>query len=455
MKRFVWQWLVASSLLLGLVTAETRPEYGGALHMSTRAALSSLDPADRGIPDTPGRRSITGLIFDTLVTASDSGGVKPGLAESWQLSHGNRCQIWLRRGVKFHDGSTLTPESAAASLRFANPSWNVQVSGDALLIEADVYGNNLLAELALARNAIVKRDVADGTLIGTGPFHIVSWDAGKKVTLGADENHWRGRPYLDRIEIELDKSFRDQSTASQMGRTDLLEIAPEQSQHSITDGRHMAKSAPLELLALLFTRDASSPEEKSLRNALAFSVERSSIYDVLLKRAGQPTGSILPTWISGYGFVFASSADLARARQLRREVRTVPSWKLGYDGSELLDRLVAERIALNARDAGLSVLPTPSAAADIRLERIPLASSDPWIALENLLNQYGITQPTAKGNTIADLYASEREVLASGRLIPLFHLPVSYASSPALRNWAVRTDGSLDLSNAWLETTKP
>ena len=41
-------------------------------------------------------------------------------------------------------------------------------------------------ELALARNAIVKRN-AEGKLSGTGPFHIVDWQPGRKLTLAAEE----------------------------------------------------------------------------------------------------------------------------------------------------------------------------------------------------------------------------------------------------------------------------
>ena len=60
---------------------------------------------------------------------------------------------------------------------------------------------------------------------------------------------------------------------------------------------------------------------KSLRQALALSVERGSIRSVLLQGAGQPTASVLPNWMSGYGFVFPIDTDLPRARQCARASR--------------------------------------------------------------------------------------------------------------------------------------
>lgn len=457
MKLFAWQWLAASSLLIGALaaSAETRPQYGGTLHVAMQAAPTALDPADRSVPESFGRRSLTALIFDTLVTLDDAGRVKPSLAELWQLSRGNQhCELRLRHNVKFHDGTPLTPEIAASSLRYANPSWNVLASGDAVVVDSNDGSPDLLSELASPRNAIVKRDTDQARPSGTGPFHIVSWDPGKKLVLAAEEGYWRGRPYLDGVEIELGESFREQSTASQLGRTELVELAPEQLQHAGQDGRRFAKSPPMEVLALLFARDSASADEKTLRDALELSIERNSIYDVLLKRAGQPSGSILPTWISGYGFVFSSASDLAKARRLRGEVHAAPTWELGYDGNDPLNRLLAERIALNARDAGLSLQPTAKGTADLRLLRIALVSPDPWTALADFLRQCSMTLRPGKGNSISDLYAAEQAALATDRVIPLFHLPASYASSPALRGWSVRVDGGWDVSDAWLDTTK-
>src|SRR5579872_672862 len=501
MRRIGWQWLAASSvLLLALAQAETRPQYGGTLRVAMRAAPTTLDPADA--QDSFGRRSITFLLFDTLVTIDDSRRCIPGLAESWQSSRGNqRWELRLRQGLKFDDGTPLTAEIAAASLREANPSWNVSISGNSVIIEQEIGDAEMLAELALPRNAIAKRDVGKligtgpfhviewqpeignsviieqeigdaemlaelalprnaiakrdvGKLIGTGPFHVIEWQPGRKLTVAANEEYWRGRPYIDAIEIEMDRSFRDQMTEFELRKADLVEIAPEQTHRFAQEGRGLTSSARVELLALVFTRDASSAQEKTLRQALGLSIERGSIRSVLLQGIGEPSGALLPTWISGYGFVFSTDTELQKARQLRAEVRAVGTRTVGYDGNDPLCRLVAERVALNAKDAGLALQPTSGTATDLRVMRIPVASSDPWVALNQILGLLGV--PAAKkGGSTEDLYSVEQGVLANGRVIPLFYLPVSYASSANLKEWKLRLDGSWDVSSAWLENSKP
>ena len=456
MKRFAWQWLAISSLVVAALAAraETRPQYGGALHVGLSAALSSLDPADAAQEDSFARRSVTALIFDNLVKSDASGRVQPFLAESWQVTNGNRrWQFRIRRGVKYHDGTPLTAQSVVTSLRVANPSWNVTVEGESVVCEFETAKPELPAELAMTRNAIVKRDLG-GRLSGTGPFRIADWQPGKTLSLAADDNCWRGRAFLDGIQITFGRSYRDQMTALELGKADLVEVAPEQAHRVSPERYQILHSSPMELVALAFAREASSAEESALRQALNLSVERGSIYSVLLQGTGMPTASILPTWMSGYGFVFSVETNLPKARQMREQVRVVQNWKLGYDSSDALARLLAERIALNAKDAGLTLQPTTSG-GDLRLVRIPLASSDPRTALDAVLSRLNLPAAKGRGTSVDDLYAEEQAALTGARVIPLIDLPATYASTPKLRDWTVRTDGSWDVASAWLESAKP
>ena len=195
----------------------------------------------------------------------------------WRAGN-QRWQFRLRPGIRFHDGSALTAEIAAASLRASNPSWNVLADGDSVVIERDAPDGDVPAELGLWRNAIVKRNA--GKLSGTGPFHIEDWQTGKKLTLRAEENYWRGRAFVDAVEIEMGKNFHDQLIALELGKADLVEVASEQAHRVAMEGRDVESSQPVELVALTFMREAQSPEEKLLREALALGVERASIRSV-------------------------------------------------------------------------------------------------------------------------------------------------------------------------------
>jgi len=446
-----WQWLAASSCLLcSLAAAETRPQYGSTLRAATRIAPLSLDPAEKSQADSVARRNLNRMMFDTLVVMDDRGRAQPALATSWQSASGNqRWQFWLRRGIKFHDGSPLTPEAVAAALRAANPEWVVSPAGDSVVIERDASDSDLPARLALPRNAITKRSEG-GIPIGTGPFHVKDWQAGKKLSLAANEDYWGGRPFLDVIEIEMGRTFRDQLIALDLGRIDLAEVAPEQSQRARTEGRRVMTSAPAELVALVFGRDRSSAEDGKLREALALSIDRNSIRNVVLQDVGEPSGGVLPSWVSGYGFVFPAAQNLDRARQLRSEVKYAPSWSLGYEAEDSLARVMAERIVLNAQDAGIRLQITTSATADLRLVRLGLASLNPRIALAGAASFLRLAAPKVNGEGVDELYRAESALLQTQRMIPLFQLPVSYALSPAVKDWSEDRDGGRHLESVWL-----
>ncbi len=452
--RFGLRLLAASSLLLAaLAQGAVRPQYGGTLRVMTRMSVTSLDPGDTTQADSIFRRDLDRLLFDTLVFLDDYGKIQPGLAVSWKSQPGYRAwEFQLRPDVKFEDGSPLTPTSVATALRAANPNWAVSALADSVLIESETEQPMLPAELAQPKYSIVKR--LPSQVLGTGPFHSSDWQAGKSLTIEANEDYWGGRPFVNTIEISFGKTYRDQTLAFQLGRTDLIEVAPEQARRSLAEGRSPTQSAPIELVALVFPRDPASNDERKLRDALAFSIDRAAIRTVLLQGNGQPTGAILPDWMSGYAFLFPAEVNLERARQERSAVRQPGTWTLGFDSSDPLNRLIAERIALNAKEAGLTVQPSATG-TDVRLVTIPLASMNAAVALTILSHSLGLPAAALKDSSPQTVYSAEAALLDTQRVIPLFHLPISYGVSPGVHNWQVRRDGTRNLGGLWLAPERP
>lgn len=449
--------VAAVSLILFLATAapaSTRPRYGGTLRLAIREAPASLDPVDSGESGTISLPSISRLIFDTLVTLDARGQVQPALSPSWQVDPGNqRWQFSIRPGVTFHDGTALTSDTVAASLRAANPNWKVFATGEAVVIQCDTPASNLPAILALPRYGIAKR--SGGKLTGTGPFAIDGWEPAKKLTLSAREDYWGGRGFFDSVEVEMGKSFRDEMIALDLGKADIVEVAPDKARRAVVEGRRIENSLPAEGMVLVFSRDSQSAEEAYLRRALALSIDRAAMNDVLLQGGGEPAGTLLPNWMTGYSFLFPVAADLQRARQVRSEVQTAPSWTLGYDAEDSLARVIAERIALNAHDAGLMLQPTSSKAADLQLVRVALPSLDARVALTETASSLRLAPPKFDGDSAPSLYSAESELLQPRRVIPLLHLRNAVALSTNVRGWQEDPDGGWHLQNVWLESGKP
>jgi peptide/nickel transport system substrate-binding protein len=452
MRRISLRLLAASSLLFAtLAGAATRPRYGGSLRVEMKEEPVSLDPASASISDWPAVSKISRLLFDTLVTLDEKGQPQPELAVSWQSEPGGqRWQFQMRQGVTFPDGTPLTAEVAAASLRTANPEWKVVAAGDSVVIQCSAPNQELPAELALARNSIVKRGL--GNLSGTGPFTIVQWNPGKDLTLSAREDYWRGRPYVDSIEIEMGKSPRAQAVALDLNKADVIEIEPEQQREAVAEGQRTESSQPSDLVALVFARDPQNDAETHLRQALAFSIDRMALNNVVLQGGGEPAGGLLPDWLSGYEFVFPSAMDLARARQERGMAGQAPAWTLAFDPADAAMRVIAERVALNARDAGLTIqLAVGTSQANIQLIRLPLASRNPYIAVGEFAREVGLAVPSFNSDTENGLYSAERALLQSQRIIPLLHLRQAVGLQSNVENWIEGSGGEWDVPNVWME----
>ncbi len=451
MRRIALLLLVASSVL---GAAATRPHYGGTLRIALRSAPVSLDPATANPYDSVAARNLWHLIFDRLVTLDDRGYPQPSLAVSWQAEPGSqRWRFNLRKGVMCHDGSSLTSDIVAASLRAANPNWKVFPTGDAIIIETDSPATDLPLELTLARYSIAKR--MGSKLIGTGPYSIAQWDPGKRLTLAARDDYWNGRPFVDNIEIALGKNLREQMISLDVGNEDLIEISPEQAQHAGMENRRVESSSPAELMALVFARDAQSADEGRLRQALSAGIDRTSLSKVLFQGGAEPAGGLLPNWMTGYAFLFSTNPDPSLARQIRADARQSSPWTMGYDATDATARVVAERIALNARDAGLTIQLTTSGSPDIRLLRVPLASLNDRVALAELTALTGLPSPKFAGDSIEDIYAAEAAILNSQRIIPLLHVRVAFGVGRTVRNWSADRDGIWHLDDAWLSAEKP
>src|SRR5437899_1817295 len=445
---WTWQSLLCAALMTLVValtnaTAETRPHYGGTLRVMMQSAPNALDlPANATPADYWDTARTLSLIGDTLLKLDALGRPQPALAVAWQSDPSARhWQLTLRHGVKFHDGSAASPVAIAQILGALHPGWNVRASADSVSIDVDSVTPmpSLLADLALPRNLLLKRNGKenDNRLpIGTGPFLVAEWRPGKRLKLAANEDNWAGRPFVDAIEIEFGKSLRDQAIALELDKTDVIETAPQAANGSQRHGRSSSSSLPVELLALVFSANSKALDPR-LREALALAIDRKPIQSVLLKGAGEPAAGILPNWMTGYSAVFSSQANPQRARTLLAGSRQ-PALNLSYDPRDPQAQLIAERIALNAREVGITVPVSLSGAEDIRLVRAVLPSPDPATSLGEAARQLGLPQPAfpmPRGNSLDDLYQAERTLLDGYAVIPLFHLPVASAASARVRGW--------------------
>lgn len=278
-------------------------------------------------------------------------------------------------------------------------------------------------------------------------FVLSSWDANKRAVFTADENAAGGRPYLDSIEIQMGRALRDQSTDLELGKTDVVELGPNELRRQ-TAGRKVWSSSPVELMALVFGPRVA---DARVREALALAVERGAIHSVLLQRQGEISAALLPQWISGDAFLFAPAFDVAKARSLLAGL-AAPARTISLAVSDASLRPIADRIALNARDAGMVVpVSVQGGSADVWLVEARITSSDPQRALPETAAALGLAEP-AHSDTPEALYNAERALLDGFRVIPLFQLPRVFGAGPRVKGGPGITPlGEWHFESLWVE----
>jgi hypothetical protein len=158
--------------------------------------------------------------------------------------------------------------------------------------------------------------------------------------------------------------------------------------------------------------------------------------------------------------LFPLATGLEHARQLRRDLGAAPSLTLAYDWSDPLARVIAERVSVNAKDAGIAIQPygenlaARGANADVRVVRMPLASSDPAAALAAISAATG-RQSAMQMAFPEELYATDRALRSDFRMVPIVYVPQAWALAAGVRNWVTPRQGGWRLADVWLEGTKP
>ena len=495
-------------LVVSPLECAERQRYGGTLRVELRAASVSLDPREWRVGSTESAtdEKIGALVFDRLVVLDNYGRFQPGLTTEW--SHDAAFKRWqfnLRTGVKFSDGAMLTSADAVAALQPLLPDGQqVSASGNVVVIQSATGAPDLLEELASGR-FFVYRVQPDGTLMGTGPFFVAEAASGSRapsssssaagesnlagsvpgaaklahLRFRANEETWSGRPFLDAIEVTLGVPPLRQLLDLQLGKADLVELSPELVRRAMQDNQRVWPSAPVTVYALRFDDAQPAAADRKLREAISLSLDRKTMANVLLQKQAEPASALLPQWLSGYAFLFTMETNVDRAKEIRA---TLPAntaagtepLRLRVDAQGDLAKLLAERVAVNARQAAILVqvvnrpatrnaasatnASSNSAVGGAHLFAWHYSSLSPRVEMESMVNTLKLGDSNAAIVSSTDpeqLYAYEKKLLEERRVLPLVALPEYIGLSQKVRDWMPAQWGEWHLADVWLDRSEP
>jgi peptide/nickel transport system substrate-binding protein len=228
--------------------------------------------------------------------------LQPALAESWQPNaDGSVWTFKIRRGVRFHDGHTLTASDVAATMnRLADPK-NGSIALSAFAGTLSTGGTQALDDGTVRfeldapngsfpylvssdnYNAVIQpahdRGGFERTFNGTGPFRLEKYTAKARASFVRNDEYWGAKAIPERVRFSFYDSIQAQVLAMQGGQLDVLLHVPVQgSQALLADARLNVvalKSSAHEQLHMRTDRGAFA--DKRVRRAIALCLNRENL----------------------------------------------------------------------------------------------------------------------------------------------------------------------------------
>jgi len=228
--------------------------------------------------------------------------LQPALAESWQPNaDGSVWTFKIRRGVRFHDGHTLTASDVAATMnRLADPK-NGSIALSAFAGTLSTGGTQALDDGTVRfeldapngsfpylvssdnYNAVIQPAHDSGgferTFNGTGPFRLEKYTAKARASFVRNDEYWGAKAIPERVRFSFYDSIQAQVLAMQGGQLDVLLHVPVQgSQALLADARLnivALKSSAHEQLHM--RTDQGAFADKRVRRAIALCLNRENL----------------------------------------------------------------------------------------------------------------------------------------------------------------------------------
>ena len=316
--------------------------------------------------------TIVDNIFDTLVLRNKEMKLVPGLAVSWEALDDNTWQFKLREGVKFHNGEpfnaqavkftidrVLDPEAKAPTISYIRTIEQVVVIDDYTVNIVTAKPDPLIpTRMSRYPTYIVPPGYIDEVgvdefarkPIGTGPYKFSEWVRDDHITLVANEQYWRDAPVIKKVTWRPIPESASRVAALLAGEVDIIESLPV-DQIKLLDKNPQTRVEQVKngglIVYLGIKMDQKPLDDKRVRQALLYAIDRKTIVEKVLLNYGSAVGSQIGPYDFGYLNMEPYPYDPEKAKSILAEA--------GYkDGFEI--DMQATRRYLKGAEIGQAIV---------------------------------------------------------------------------------------------------
>ncbi len=333
MKALLIQLCLVLSLFLALPPTASAAKF----RWSSAGDASTQDPHGQ---DETFTKSINNLVYERLIQPGKDMAPTPWLATSWKTVSPTKRIVYLRKGVKFHDGSTFTAddvvfsfERAAQSKQFktyAIPAGSAKKIDDHT-VEFTTAAPNPVGLISIAEVPIMSKKWAEKNnatqpqdpsskevtfasrnAMGTGPYRLVSYEPDVKTVHSKNPQWWgikegRYEGNIDTIEYRPITNAATRMAALKSGELDFVLDPAVQDVTKLKEDRDLKVWEGDETRIIMIALDQARDEllfadvkgknpfkDRRVRQALYRAIDINTIKTQIMRGLATPTAIPLP-----------------------------------------------------------------------------------------------------------------------------------------------------------------
>jgi peptide/nickel transport system substrate-binding protein len=346
----------AVAMLASALGAAPTPAGAQELRIGMKAAVDGADPHQLYTPN----RNLQLHVYEPLLWQDERLHPQPRLAASWRVVDPLTWEFTLREGIAFQDGSPLTADDVAFSIRraqqiegartyrvYVRDIASVEATGPRTVRIRTRAPAPSLPSLLTSFGIVSARAAQDATpadfnggraAVGTGPYRWIRFTPGQDVVLERHAGYWGGAEPWSRVTFRFVPNDSARVAALLAGDLDVIDTVPPGLYARVrgSERTHLltATSSFTLYMQLDQKRDRSpfavgadgQPLERNplrdrrVRQAINHALNREAIAERAMEGAGEPAGQLMPLGFIGHvPGLTPPPFDPARARQLLAE----------------------------------------------------------------------------------------------------------------------------------------
>ncbi|HLJ58446.1 MAG TPA: ABC transporter substrate-binding protein [bacterium] len=337
--------------------------------------VNSLDPS----VDTTQATAVQYNIMEALAKYTPDHKLQPSLALRWGNINPTTWRVWLRQGIRFHDGEEFNSVSVKVSVDAFNASKGFAGSWFSFISDVRPVDNYTVDIITKDPSAVLPEtlpflyayppkyfqaagpDLFGQKPMGTGPYKFVEWAKGDHITLAANSEYWGGAPQIPQLVFRTATEDSTRVAMVQTGRADLvINVPPQMIDQVQKSGVRILTTPSTRRVFVQMSMFDSVLKDVRLRKAVIYATDTNSIIqNVFGGHASRAVGILRPGMVGyapknvqSYGF------DIQKAKDLMKEAGVPSGFKTDLFvgvGRLALDKELAEALVGQWAQAGIDV----------------------------------------------------------------------------------------------------